>query len=555
MNNLKYLIPLIVLCSINFSCTKDVLDQKNLASFTEDDVWKDPNLTRLFLDNVYAGRPGFDNANPPIVDNIVDETRIGASTGNPFNILQGTWTPSSNYFDYWKYDEVRKTNEFLKGIKEKSTLAQTQKDQFSGEAKFLRALIYFDMVKRYGGVPIITEPQSRDADLFVKRNTVDECYKFIVKELDEAAALLPYKDKIASGRATKGAAMALKSRALLFYASQLYNTSNDKTRWADAAKTALDVINIPTAQGYALYPDVRRIMLDKSNSEVIFEVQYRKPDKEHGWDAQAKPLSIAIGIGPKRCPLQELVDAFPMENGKTIYQPGSGYTESNPYVGRDQRFYATIVYNGAEYCGRTQYSYVGHQDGINNSFCTTTGYYQRKGVDESNKGYSSGKGSDQNWIEIRLAEIILNYAEAQNEAVGPDASVYKSLNDIRRRAGIKTDLGPNINQDSARTLIRNERYVELCYEMKRYWDLRRWKIADNAKVLNGKRYSGMKISLPAGVTLPTNITTPVTTPIAWKYERVLVDPKVSVFQPYMYYMPIPATERAKNPNLEQNPGW
>lgn len=555
MNNLRYLITLLLITGLLASCNKDVLDQKNLASFSDDEVWKDVNLTRLFLDNIYAGRPGFDNANPPIVDNICDETRIGATTGNPFNILQGTWTPSSNYFDYWKYDEVRKTNEFLKGIKEKSTLAQGLKDQFTGEARFLRALIYFDMVKRYGGVPIITEPQGRDEDLFVKRNSVDDCYKFIFKELDEAAALLPYKDKIASGRANKGAAMALKSRALLFYASQLYNTTNDKTRWADAAKAAMDVMNIPGAQGYSLYPDVRRIMLDKTNSEVIFEVQYRKPDKEHGWDAQAKPLSIAIGIGPKRCPLQELVDAFPMENGKTIFQAGSGYTESNPYVGRDQRFYATIVYNGAEYSGRTQYSYVGHRDGINNAFCTTTGYYQRKGVDESNKGYSSGKGSDQNWIEIRLAEVMLNYAEAQNEAVGPDATVYKALNDLRKRAGIKTDLGVGITQDSARTLIRNERYVELCYEMKRYWDLRRWKIADNPKVLNGKRYTGMRISLPAGVTLPTDLTTPVTIPVAWKYERVVVDPKASVFQSYMYYMPIPSTERAKNPNLEQNFGW
>lgn len=555
MKNLRYLISLVVICGLFISCDKDILDKKNLASFPEDDVWKDPNLTRLFLDNIYASRPGFDNANPPIVDNIVDETRIGASTGNPFNILQGTWTPSSNYFDYWAYVDVRKANEFLKGIKEKSSLSQDLKSQYTGEVKFLRAIIYFDMVKRYGGVPIITEPQSRDEDLFVKRNTTDECYKFIIKELDEAAALLPYKDKIATGRATKGAAMALKSRALLFYASQLYNTSNDKSRWADAAKAALDVMNIPGAQGYALYPDVRRIMLDKSNSEVIFEVQYRKPDKEHGWDAQAKPLSIAIGIGPKRCPLQELVDAFPMANGKTIYQSGSGYTETNPYVGRDQRFYATIVYNGAEFSGRTQYSYVGHRDGIGNSFCTTTGYYQRKGVDETNKGYSSGKGSDQNWIEIRLGEIMLNYAEAQNEAVGPDPTVYGAVNAIRKRAGILTDLGAGITQDSMRTLVRNERYVELCYEMKRYWDLRRWKIAENPKVLNGRRYTGMKISLPAGVTLPTDITTPVTTPIAWKYERIVVDPKPSVFLPHMYYMPIPSTQRATNPNLEQNLGW
>jgi hypothetical protein len=554
MKNLKYLILLSSLTVVLFSCSK-VLDKPNLSSFTDDQVWQDPNLTRLFLDNIYGSRPGFDNANPPILDNIVDETRIGATTGNPFNILQGTWTAASGYatFDYWAYNDIRKANEFLVGIKTKSTLAQALKDQYTGEATFLRALMYFDMVKRYGGVPIISAPQAITDSLYVKRNTLDECYAFILKDLDAAAALLPYKDKIASGRANKGAAMALKSRVLLFYASKLYNPANDKARWTAAAKAALDVMNIPTAQGYSLYANVRRIMLDKSNSEVIFEVQYHKPDKEHGWDAQAKPISIAIGIGPKRCPLQELVDAFPMANGKTIYQAGSGYVESNPYVNRDQRFYATIVYNGSEYCGRTQYSYVGHKDGINNSFCTTTGYYQRKGVDETNTGYSSGKGSDQNWIEIRYAEILLNYAEAQNEAVGPDASVYSAVNNIRTRAGITTTLGASIAQDSMRTLIRNERYVELCYEMKRYWDLRRWKVADDPNVLNGKRYTGMKITLPAGVTLPTAITTP--TNVAWVYQRVVIDPKPSVFLPYMYYMPIPSTEKNKNPNLEQNPGW
>jgi hypothetical protein len=208
---------------------------------------------------------------------------------------------------------------------------------------------------------------------------------------------------------------------------------------------------------------------------------------------------------------------------------------------------------------RIQYSYVGHTDGIGNSFCTTTGYYQRKMVDETNFGYSSGKGSDQNWLEIRYAEILLNYAEALNEAQGPDAAatpnVRDVLNQIRSRAGITTPIGAGLTQDSMRNLIHNERYVELCLEMKRYWDLRRWNIAGNANVLNGRRYTGMQISLPVGVTMPKTSTTLPATPIAWVYKRIVVDPKPSIFLPYMYYMPIPLTELSKNPNLSQNPNW
>jgi hypothetical protein len=536
MKSTFYIIALLLATTLFSSCSK-ILDKDNVNAVDANDIWKDENLIRLFLNNIYANRPGFDNANPPIIDNICDETRIGASTGNPFNILAGIWTPSSNYFDYWAYGDIRKANEFIAGLDKSTVLKASLKKQYLGEARFLRAITYFDMVKRYGGVPLITVPQDLNDNLLVKRNTVDECYQFIIKECEEAAALLPAKGSIQTGRATSGAALALKSRALLFYASQLYNTGNDKTRWENAAAAAKAVMDGKT---YSLHPDVRRIMLDKSNSEVIFEVQYSKPDREHGWDAQAKPLSIAIGIGPKRCPLQELVDAFPMQTGEGISQPGSGYDPANPYVGRDKRFYATIVYNGAEYCGRTQYSHVDDADGIGKSFCTTTGYYQRKGVDETNKGYSAGKGSDQNWIEIRYAEILLNYAEARNEASGPDSSVAAVLNEIRTRAGITNKLGSGITQDSMRNLIRNERYVELCYEMKRYWDLRRWKIADRADVLNGRRYTGMKITRAGN---------------GWKYERVVVDPKNSVFTPNMYFMPIPFSELIKNGNLTQNPGW
>src|SRR5579859_1514647 len=219
MRVLQYTLGAFLLGAALAACNK-VLDTQNLSGVTPDNVWKDPNLTRLFLDNIYGNRPGFDNANPPMQDDITDEARISGS-GNATNVLQGSWTSSSNIsnFDYWAYADVRKCNEFLSAMQTQSNLPQAAKTQYMGECRFLRALIYFDMVKRYGGIPIITQPQALTDNLNVKRNSIDECFKFMASECDSAAAMLPYKDQMQAGRANKGAALALKSRILLFYAS------------------------------------------------------------------------------------------------------------------------------------------------------------------------------------------------------------------------------------------------------------------------------------------------------------------------------------------------
>lgn len=529
------------------ACNKKLLDPSNPNGLTGNDVWKDPKLIEAYVNGLYNDVQGWDDSNT--YDNITDEARNNYPGSTPNNILLGQWDASSNPMDNWNYTGVRKINEFFARI-DGSPVPEARKTVMKGEARFLRALIYFDMVKRYGGVPIITTAQALNSDLNVKRATTTETFSFIEKELETAFGELD-ETKV-RGRASKWAAKALRARALLFAASPLYNAGNDQGLWKAAADAGREVI---ISQKYDLYPDLQRIWLEKGNQpEALFEVQYHMPEKYHGWDAMAKPLRLANNDAGQRSPLQELVNAFPMKNGKMITEAGSGYDPANPYVGRDNRFYADIAYNGAKIKGTTTGPpvheitldiYKGGQDfdaePTTQIYNTITGYYTVKAIDPDNTIYTGGYGSVQPWIEIRYAEVLLNYAEAQNEYLSaPDASVFDALNKLRKRAGITTDLVPGtLSKIQMRELIRNERFVELCFEGKRYWDLRRWKLATT--VLNGTRGTGVIITKQPNGT--------------FTYDYQPVDAQPNVFLEKMYFMPIQQSEISKNKNLEQTTGW
>jgi len=538
----KYIFSFCLLSLI--SCEKGFLDPTNPSAITSEDVWADQNLIEMYVNGLYNDRPGWDYNT---FDNITDEARSNYPGNTPNQVLVGQWDEVNNPLGFWVYDRVRRTNEFLARIDE-TNIDENVKTRLKGEARFLRAFLYFDMVKRYGGVPIIEKPQNLEDDLQVSRNTLEECFAFIERELDQAIGELP--EQAPRGKASKGSAMALKGRALLYFASPLYNEADDKGRWQKAAEANKALIDL---NKYSLYPDLTTLWLDQgSHPESIFEIQYRLPEKYHSWDALVKPLVIANNDAGQRSPLQELVDAFPMKNGKKITDPGSGFDPKNPYVGRDQRFYAYIGYNGAKMMGTTSGPpvkeitleiYRGGRDydadPDTKIYNTVTGYYTLKAVDPNNAIYTGGYGSVQPYIEFRYAEVLLNYAEAQNEYLSsPDASVYDALNEVRARAGITTDV-ENLNKEEMRELIRNERYVEFAFEHKRYWDIRRWELATT--LLNGKRYSGVfAIKEPSG---------------SFIYEYLPIDPQPNVFTDRMYWMPIPQSEIAKNEKLIQNFGW
>ncbi|MEX2336172.1 MAG: RagB/SusD family nutrient uptake outer membrane protein [Fulvivirga sp.] len=539
----KYIYCLFLLCLA--SCEKGFLDPTNPSSITSEEVWEDPNLIEMYVNGLYNDRPGWDYNT---FDNITDEARSNYPGNTPNQILVGQWDEVNNPLGFWVYDRVRRANEFMAKIDE-TTIDENVKKRLKGEARFLRAFLYFDMVKRYGGVPIIEVPQDLDDDLQVSRNSLDECFAFIERELDLAIDELP--EDAPRGKASKGSAMALKGRVMLYYASPLYNEGNDNERWRKAAEANKALIDL---NKYALYPDLTTLWLDQGaeHPESIFEVQYRLPEKYHGWDALVKPLVIANNDAGQRSPLQELVDAFPMKNGKSISDPGSNYDPNNPYVGRDDRFYAFIGYNGAKMKGTTSGPpvkeitleiYKGGRDydadPDTKIYNTITGYYTLKAVDPDNAIYTGGYSSVQPYIELRYAEVLLNYAEAQNEYLSsPDASVYEAVNQVRQRAGITEEL-TNLNKEEMREVIRNERYIEFAFEHKRYWDIRRWELATT--LLDGKRYTGVFATKePNG---------------SFTYEYLPIDPQPNVFTERMYWMPIPQSEIAKNGNLTQNPGW
>lgn len=541
MKKLNIILFIIILFTA-ISCEKTFLSESDSNTIPEDKVFKNVELAKLLVNSMYLDVPGFEDPTG-LYDNITDESR---SFWHWYDIEHGDWYPDNNPMEYWAYDGVRKTNMFLANL-DNTPFSDQDKATLKGQVLALRAKLYFDMVKRYGGVPIITVPQKLTDDLLVPRASMDESFQFIIQGFEQAISLLPesYGSRdIDVGKWNKNSAKAFLGRVWLFWASPLYNPNGDMSRWNSAAEINKEVID---SNVYVLHPDFRRIMLDKNNEEEIFSVQYKKGYRENSWDSEAMPDDRGNGWAVARSPVQEFVDAFEMKNGKSITDPTSGYDPSHPYDNRDPRFLETVIVNGATFGwqGWPVWTYIGAgspggSTGINEPYSTITGYLMRKGTDETNKDYSGWSGSEQNWIELRYAEVLLNYAEAQNEAMGPDQSVYDAVNQVRQRGGLDPyELPAGLSKAQMRDAIQHERYVELAFENKRYWDLRRWKTA--VEVLDGKSFHAMYITKNADET--------------FSYEVKPVDATPCMFQVKMYFMPIPQREIEKNPNLTQNPGW
>ncbi|HEU0227310.1 MAG TPA: RagB/SusD family nutrient uptake outer membrane protein, partial [Arachidicoccus soli] len=242
-------------------------------------------------------------------------------------------------------------------------------------------------------------------------------------------------------------------------------------------------------------------------------------------------------------PLQNLVDDYEMNNGKSITDPTSGYDPTHPYDNRDPRFYATILYNGAPYRSSTVETYTpggkDSKDGPSNWNTSKTGYYLKKFMDDNNPIDNPWSvAGNQPWIYMRYAEILLDYAEAQNEAVGPDGTVYNAINSIRARASVNMPPLPSgLSQAQMRIAIRNERRVELAFEEQRFYDVRRWKIADSTE------------NVPAyGISINKSGNT-------FTYNKIIaLDGRK--FEDKEYWLPIPRAEiQASNNQLEQNSGY
>ncbi len=554
INRVLLLVLLLNLCS----CSEEFLEVKPKDGIFSSSIWDSPQNINLALNDLYQNlnwkefrwadpiENWSDNSIPtfPWVTSMKEIAQRNYSPDNsPGN--GGSYVPAGNFgikgWEGW-YSEIRKANILIKNVSESETLTDDDKNFFISQGKFFRAFYYFELAKFFGGVPIIKVPLDRnnDEELFYPRNTYEECIDFIIEDIEDAIHLLPVTwDASNKDRFSKGAALAFKSQVELF-----------ASRWGDCVNTCQSIFDLGK---YSLVNDYGSLFLPETdeNSEVIFSIEMDGVNRFSPhivyWGPRIDPTTnVAVGWG-HMTPTQDLIDAYEFKDGRL---GNDSFYADNPYINRDERFYASILYDGAPWRAEGDTIYTRFDPsikGVNNSFDpnfshqgTRTGYYLKKFFDpkiEPKESMKDDGGMANDLVYWRFAEILLNYAEAKNELSGPDQSVYDAINQLRNRGGLQPLHG--LTKDELRIRIRNERRVELAFEGKRYWDIIRWKIGD--EVLN-KNMTAMKIVEQDDGTL--------------EYNRVPAFGGFKAFNaPRDYLFPIPQYAVDKNQKLSQNPGW
>jgi hypothetical protein len=495
---IKQSLILAMCTSMWVSCSKldNYLDKAETGGISEAVVFSNYNNTNGFLASIYS-KMFHDEWMPSYGVSLMNFTDEGhcAHLNNASNTIMktGSLSPTSNPLDKWAdlYAMIRQTNIFLANIDKVQGDTETQRQdliRMKGEAYFLRAYAYFELFRRYGGVPIIDRVLNVSDNLNIPRNTAREVVEFIAADCDLAVDLL-LKDipPAQQGRASKGAALMIKSRAYLYLASPLHNPENNQEFWAKAAAASKAVMDL---NKYSLHNDYVNLFHTRQSNEIILQSNINF-NSHSGWQSQN---SIMREWGwANNQPAHNIVDAYEMANGKFINEAGSGYDPQNPYANRDPRLGYSVYHNGSFWKRRTGetpiQTYVGGLDGIYsgpgndfNAHYTQTGYYLGDKMVDPNgylQPWPGSTGSNYN-IFMRYGETLLNYAEAQNEVLSaPDASVYEAINTVRSRTGVNMpNLPTGLTKEQMRERIRHERRVELAFENHRFWDVRRWKIGE-----------------------------------------------------------------------------
>lgn len=623
MRKLLYIFSAILLIGTVTSCKKSFLDTKPLGSFSDADVWVDPSLCAAFVGEIYRDALGYPFAIERLSD-FVDETCFTPDWGvfdfnksimTQDNLLGwgvdwGYPDPCANTLHHYLWDplykNVRACNLFFSKVSGVVFPSDSVKRTTTGEVYFLRALTYHDLVAMYGGVPLITKPYGMGEDYSIARNTYEECINYIVGQCDTAAMYLPaVLSGDLRGHVTKGAALALKARTLLYAASDLhdgasisvyasgyghpellgYTSGTQSARWTAAKAAAKAVINLGSYSLYKPNPvpsdsvaqnfvdyflsygyQTEDILLQYFTIKTFYNwsdynpAEYCGPNGYHNWG--------------NNTPLGDIVDQYEMKDG-TMFDWGNPVEAANPYSNRDARFYASVLYEGCPWRKRPvdvgtlidpwDKIQVGHVYALDGTTQLVPGVDTREGpIENWNGGFSHyylrkfvDPSLDPQYVKqdipfrhIRYAEVLLNYAEACiEENTGSDLTDATAIiNMIRERAG-QPDISVG-TQAQLRDAVRHERRIELAFEDHRFWDCRRWVIGTEAygpRHMVDVKYltaAAGNYRQPDGSTWGAPI-----------YSNQVMLQEPGAWDNKCYFFPIMRSEINKNALLVQNPGY
>jgi hypothetical protein len=542
------------------------IDTDPLDRYTDVAVYQNPANIRLYIIGMYSEFQtfkfgtfpiGYDNATDALTD--LMKYSSGISGNGTVNILASDASRVSAagpQLNYWTagYSRIRRLNEFLEGLDTKAQgIDESTKLRFQAEARFIRGYVYFWLVRLHGSVVLLDKLTAEKDN---PRASEDACWNFIAADFAFAAEFLPKNwDASNTGRVTKGAAYGMLARTWLYAASiaeydkKQFNSDEltgvpaaKATEYYTNASKAADEVKKLAAEGlYELDANFASIFTSKTTKESIFKIDFVRPQLTHQYDLGFAPPKDAPGqVLVYGVPTAELVNEFEMSDGST-FSWSNPIMANNPYVNREQRFNATILFNGASWKGRTINTTTGDVvEGITEYGAssdpkrTVSGYYAKKFLDPLNTSIVINK-SDQSWMELRYAEVLLIDAEAKSKINDiPGAKI--SLNTLRNKRGLPNT--PSQTPAEMMKAVEHERIVELAFEGHRYWDLRRWRKAH--LVLNNVRFTGHKGTSSGSAVV---------------YSTISVDNANRQFTPGLYYIPIPQEETLRNNATKQIKGW
>jgi hypothetical protein len=528
------------------------LDYSEASYLQKEDVFSDWNRTQNLLSDIYSSLPlGFTPIGGAMRASATDDAEFVLDVSSVQKFNDGSWSSIQTLDDQWEqmYSGIRAVNLLLQEVKGRKfedykwtdsyADEMTQFNNYPHEARFLRAFFYFQLIERYGNVPLITTVLTQEEANAVSPSSYDDIVRFIVSECDAIIPLLPktyvgFTSAQETSRATKGAAMALKARTLLYAASPLHNPQGTAQKWIDAAVAAKDIINSAT---YSLEANYNAFLNNVTSKELILE---RREGNQNYFEKANFPIGFEGG-NTGNCPTQNLVDSYEMRtNGLSISDPNSGYNPATPYAGRDPRLDLTILYNTSTFKSKPLECWYGGANAAPKANATRTGYYLKKYVLETvSLDPNSISTRQHTWVIFRYGEVLLNYAESMNEAYGPanastlGMTALQAVNLIRTRAKMPA-FPAGLTKEQFRSKLQNERRVEMAFEEQRFWDIKRWKIGDTTRDIYG-----MEIAKNADGT--------------FKYTKKLVERRI--YEEKMNLYPIPLSELYKNNKLQQNTGW